>query len=66
MAIPRPSGSRTRLVVLILASVTLLTIGVRDAPVVRELREGASTVVSPVEGAADAVTKPFRLSLIHI
>jgi rod shape-determining protein MreC len=60
VAIPRPSGSRTRLVVLILASVTLLTIGVRDAPVVRELREGASTVVSPVEGAADAVTRPFR------
>lgn len=60
MAIPRPSGSRTRLAVLILASVTLLTIGVRDAPVVRELREGVSTVVSPVEGAADAVTKPFR------
>ena len=60
MAIPRPSGSRTRLAVLVLASVTLLTIGVRDAPVVRELREGASTVFSPVEGAADAVTKPFR------
>jgi rod shape-determining protein MreC len=60
VAIPRPSGSRTRLAVLILASVTLLTIGVRDAPVVREVREGASTVISPVEGAADAVTKPFR------
>jgi rod shape-determining protein MreC len=60
VAIPRPSGSRTRIAVLVLASVTLLTIGLRDAPVVRDVREGAATVVSPVEGAADAVTSPFR------
>jgi rod shape-determining protein MreC len=60
VAIPRPSGSRTRISVLVLASITLLTIGLRDAPVVRDVREGAATVVSPVEGAADAVTKPFR------
>jgi rod shape-determining protein MreC len=60
MAIPRPSGSRTRLAVLVLASVTLLTVGLRDAPVVRDVREGAATVLSPVEGAADAVTRPFR------
>ncbi len=60
MAIPRPSGSRTRLAVLVLASITLLTVGLRDAPVVRDLREGAATVVSPVEGAADAVTRPLR------
>jgi rod shape-determining protein MreC len=60
VAIPRPSGSRTRIAVLVLASVTLLTVGLRDAPVVRDVREGASTVVSPVEGAADAVTRPFR------
>ena len=60
MAIPRPSGSRTRIAVLVLASVTLLTVGLRDAPVVRDVREGAATVVSPVEGAADAVTSPFR------
>jgi rod shape-determining protein MreC len=60
VAIPRPSGSRTRIAVLVLASVTLLTVGLRDAPVVRDVREGAATVVSPVEGAADAVTRPFR------
>jgi rod shape-determining protein MreC len=60
VAIPRPSGSRTRIAVLVLASITLLTIGLRDAPVVRDVREGAATVVSPVEGAADAVTRPFR------
>jgi rod shape-determining protein MreC len=60
VAIPRPSGSRTRIAVLVLASITLLTVGLRDAPVVRNVREGAATVVSPVEGAADAVTRPFR------
>jgi rod shape-determining protein MreC len=60
VAIPRPSGSRTRIVVLVLASVTLLTVGMRDAPVVRDMRETASDVVGPIEGAADAVTKPFR------
>jgi rod shape-determining protein MreC len=60
VAIPRPSGSRTRIAVLVLASVTLLTVGLRDAPVVRDVREGASAVISPVEGAADAVTRPFR------
>ena len=60
MAISPPTGSRTRMVVLVLASVTLLTVGLRDAPIVRNVREGAATVVSPVEGAADAVTRPFR------
>jgi rod shape-determining protein MreC len=60
VAIPRPSGSRTRIAVLVLASITLLTVGLRDAPIVRDVREGAATVVSPVEGAADAVTRPFR------
>jgi rod shape-determining protein MreC len=60
VAIPRPSGSRTRIAVLVLASVTLLTVGLRDAPVVRDVREGASAVISPVEGAADTVTRPFR------
>jgi rod shape-determining protein MreC len=29
-------------------------------PVVRDLREGAATVVSPVEGAVEAVTSPVR------
>ncbi|HEY8527458.1 MAG TPA: rod shape-determining protein MreC [Acidimicrobiales bacterium] len=60
MAIPRPSRSRTRLAVLVLASVTLVTVGLRDAPVVRDVREAASTVVGPVEGAADGITAPFR------
>lgn len=60
MAIPRPSGSRTRLAILVLASVTLLTVGVRDVPVVRDVREATAAVVGPVEGVAGAVTRPFR------
>jgi rod shape-determining protein MreC len=60
MAISPPTGSRTRVAVLVLASVTLLTVGLRDAPVVREVREGASAVIDPVEGAVDRVTAPVR------
>ncbi|MGH9229868.1 MAG: rod shape-determining protein MreC [Acidimicrobiales bacterium] len=60
MAISPPTGSRTRFAVLVLASVTLLTVGLRDAPVVREVREGASAVIGPVEGAVDTVTAPVR------
>jgi rod shape-determining protein MreC len=60
MAISPTTGSRTRFAVLVLASVTLLTVGLRDAPVVREVREGASAVIGPVEGAVDTVTAPVR------
>jgi rod shape-determining protein MreC len=60
MAISPTTGSRTRFAVLVLASVTLLTVGLRDAPVVREVREGASVVIGPVEGAVDTVTSPVR------
>jgi rod shape-determining protein MreC len=60
MAISPPTGSRTRFVILVLASITLLTVGLRDAPVVREVREGASVVLNPVQGAVDTVTAPVR------
>jgi rod shape-determining protein MreC len=60
MAISPSTGSRTRFAVLILASITLLTIGLRDAPVVREVREGVSVVIGPIEGAVDTVTAPVR------
>jgi rod shape-determining protein MreC len=60
MAISSPTGSRTRVVVLVLASVTLVVFGLRDVPVVRDLRTGASTVVSPIEGAIGTITRPVR------
>jgi rod shape-determining protein MreC len=60
MAISPPTGSRTRMLVLVTASVTLVVVGLRDLPVVRDLREGASTVVDPVEGAIGTITSPVR------
>ena len=60
MAISPPTGSRTRMVVLVLASVTLIVVGLRDVPIVRDLREGASAVVSPIENAIGTVTSPVR------
>ncbi|HEX5945669.1 MAG TPA: rod shape-determining protein MreC [Acidimicrobiales bacterium] len=60
MAISPPTGSRTRTIVLVVASITLVVVGLRDVAVVRSLRESAADVVSPVEGAVSAVTSPFR------
>jgi rod shape-determining protein MreC len=60
MAISPPTGSRTRMLVLVAASITLVAFGLRDVGVVRDLREGASDVVDPVESAVGTVTSPFR------
>jgi len=60
MAISPPTGSRTRLALVVAASVTLVTLGLRDAPVIRDLREGAATVTNPIESGVDAVTRPVR------
>ncbi|HET8621143.1 MAG TPA: rod shape-determining protein MreC [Acidimicrobiales bacterium] len=60
MAISPPTGSRTRLAVVVAASVTLVVVGLQDAPVVRDVREGAATVTDPIVGAVDTVTSPVR------
>jgi rod shape-determining protein MreC len=60
MALSPPTGSRTRMTVLVLASITLVVVGLRDVPVVRDVREGAAAVIRPVEGAVSWVTSPFR------
>lgn len=60
MALTPTTGSRTRVVVLVLASVTLVLVGLRDVPLVRDLREGAATVADPVVGAIGTVTSPVR------
>jgi rod shape-determining protein MreC len=74
MALSRPRGSRgsrTRLTVLVLASVSLLAVGERgDAgdSVVHDLREGAATVFDPFERAAEVVSRPLRAGwdgLVH-
>lgn len=60
MAVSRSTGSRTRLVVLVLASVTALTVGARDVPVVSDVRDLATTAVRPAEVAVETVTRPLR------
>jgi rod shape-determining protein MreC len=60
MAISPPTGSRTRLAIVVAASVTLVTLGLRDVPVIRDLREGAATVTDPIESGVDALTRPVR------
>ena len=48
MAISPPTGSRTRLAIVVAASVTLVVVGLQDAPVIRDVREGAAAVTDPV------------------
>jgi rod shape-determining protein MreC len=60
MALSRPRGNRTRLTVLVLAAVTVLVIDQNDMPVIRQVREGASTVLSPFEGVAETASRPVR------
>jgi rod shape-determining protein MreC len=60
MAISPPTGSRTRLAIVVAASVTLVVVGLQDAPIIRDVREGAATVTDPIEGAVDTVTSPVR------
>ncbi len=52
--------SRFTLVLLILASLTILTLDYRDTGPVQGLRSVASTVFSPFRAAGDAVADPFR------
>ena len=59
MALSRPIGSRRRLAVLLVGSVTLLTVGVRDVPIVRDVREAVGTVIDPVVGVVQAIGRPF-------
>jgi rod shape-determining protein MreC len=60
MAISPVAGSRTRLLVLVTASITLIVLGLRDVPIVRDLREGVATALDPVESAIGTVTAPVR------
>lgn len=60
MALSRPSGSRLRLAILVLASVTVLALDARDVPVIGEIRTGAATVLGPFESAAERVSRPIR------
>lgn len=62
MAVPssrRAGRSRSTLVLLVLASLTVLTLDFRDSGPVTGLRNGAATVFSPFRSAADSAAEPF-------
>ena len=52
--------SRSTIIILALASITLLTLDLQGVAIVDGVRDGARTVFGPVESAADAVIDPFR------
>ena len=52
--------ARSTIIILVLASITLLTLDFQGVAVVDGARDGARTVFGPVESAADAVIDPFR------
>ena len=61
MAMSRRSPRRRfTLIVLTLASITVLTLDFRDVPIVEDMRGGASAVVSPLRSGAEWVSTPFR------
>jgi rod shape-determining protein MreC len=54
-------GGRARVaLLLVLASITVVTLDARDTGPVQDLRGAASTVFSPLRGVGEAVTSPFR------
>lgn len=60
MALSRRTGrSRLTLALLVLTSIALLTLDFRDAGPVESARRAASSVFSPLRGAAETATEPF-------
>jgi rod shape-determining protein MreC len=55
----RSGRSRFTLLVLVLASITLLTLDFRDTGPVQSLRDGAAAVFDPVRNATNGVTEPI-------
>jgi rod shape-determining protein MreC len=55
----RTGRSRFTLLVLVLASITLLTLDFRNTGPVQGLREGAAAVFDPVRDATDGITDPI-------
>lgn len=56
----RLGRSRFTLILLVLASLTILTLDYRDTGPVQGLRGAAATVFSPFRGIGDAIASPFR------
>jgi rod shape-determining protein MreC len=56
----RRGRPRFTVLVMVLASITVLTLDAKDVPVLGSIRSGALDVLSPVGSAFTTVTKPFR------
>ena len=56
----RRGRPRFTVLVMVLASITVLTLDAKDVPVLGSIRSGALDVLSPIGSAFSTVTKPFR------
>ena len=56
----RRGRPRFTVLVMVLASITVLTLDAKDVPVLGSIRSGALDVLAPVGSAFTTVTKPFR------
>lgn len=56
----RPGRSRLTILVMVLASITVLTLDAKDVPVLGSIRAGALDVLSPVGSTFKTVARPFR------
>ena len=56
----RRGRPRFTVLVMVLASITVLTLDAKDVPVIGSIRSGALDALAPVGSAFNTVTKPFR------
>lgn len=56
----RPGRSRLTILVMVLASITVLTLDAKDVPVLGSVRSAALDVLSPVGSAFKSAARPFR------
>ena len=56
----RRGRPRFTILVMVLASITVLTLDAKDVPLIGSVRSGALDVLSPIGGAFEWVTTPFR------
>jgi len=56
----RPGRSRLTILVMVLASITVVTLDAKDVPVLGSIRSATLDVVSPIGSAFGSVVRPFR------
>jgi rod shape-determining protein MreC len=60
MSAGRRGRPRFTVLIMVLASITVLTLDAKDVPVIGSIRSGALDVLSPIGSAFKTVTTPFR------